>query len=449
MNKLFPILGFFMIGFTLQAQQAPVTMSLEECIDFALANNQTIKNADLSLDISRYKVGEILADGLPQISASADLGYNFKVPTSFIPAEFFGGEPGTFSPVQFSPAYNGSAGIDLNQMIFDGSYFVGLKASRTYTELSRKDKIKSEIDVIESVSKAYYLSLVNHDQLELIDKTYGRLDSLLRDTQGMKDAGFAEQIDVDRIKVQYNNAKVERDNYKRTLELSYALLKFQMGMDINAPLTLKDRIADIEFNVLEENFGSDFDYADRIEFSQLQTNLDLVNLDIKNTQVKYLPKIDLYGRYGASTGAGSFGDLTSFGQNWFGLGVVGLRLNVPIFDGLRKSRMIQQKRLQAQQIEYSKDQLQSNIDVQIQQAKTMLQKSVDNMVAQKENMDLAENVYRVAKIKYEAGVGSNIEVVNADASFKEAQTNYYNSVYGALVAKVDLEKAYGKLKDNK
>ncbi|MEQ8423766.1 MAG: TolC family protein, partial [Cyclobacteriaceae bacterium] len=256
-------------------------------------------------------------------------------------------------------------------------------------------------------------------------------------------------IDVDRIMVQFNNVQVEKENYENTLKLSYALLKFQMGMDVNAPLELKDRLADIEFEVLEPDFGSGFNYTDRIEFSQLQTNLELVNLDIKNTQVRYLPKIDLYGRLGASTGAGSFSDLMAFGDNWFGLGVVGMRLNVPIFDGLRKSRQIQQKRLQAQQIEYSQDQLQKNIDIQIQQATTNLKKNVDNMVAQKNNMDLAENVYNVTKIKYEAGVGSNADVINADASYKEAQTNYHSAVYNALVAKVDLEKAYGRLSTQK
>ncbi|MEQ9413799.1 MAG: TolC family protein, partial [Cyclobacteriaceae bacterium] len=289
----------------------------------------------------------------------------------------------------------------------------------------------------------------NHEQRELIENSYNRLDTLLRDTRAMLDAGFAERIDVDRIVVQFNNIKVEKENFEKTLELSYALLKFQMGMDINAPLELKDRIADIQFEVLEPNFGSEFNYTDRIEFSQLQTNLDLVNLDIKNTQVRYLPKVDLYGRYGASTGAGSFSDLMAFGDNWFGLGVVGMRLNVPIFDGLRKSRQIQQKRLQAQQIEYSQDQLKNNIDIEIQQASTNLTKNIDNMVAQRENMELAENIYNVTKIKYEAGVGSNTDVINADSSYKEAQTNYHNAVYNALVAKVDLEKAYGKLLDKK
>ncbi len=424
-------------------------MSLQECIAYAVEHNQNVKNAQLGVDMARYKVGEVLADGLPQLSATADLAYNFKLPTSFVPAEFVGGEPGTFIPVQFSPAYNGSAGINLDQMIFNGSYFVGLKASRTFTELSRKDRIKSEVDVIESVSKAYYLALVNHEQLKLVQKTYNRLDSLLRETQVMWNAGFAEQIDVDRIKVQFNNAKVEKENFEPTLDLSYALLKFQMGMDVAQPLAIKDRIADITLEVMAEDYGKDFSYEDRIEYGQLKTNLDLVNLDIKNTQVQYLPRIDLYGRYGASSATGSLSDLVDFGDRWFGLGLVGVRLNVPLFDGLRKGRVIQQKRLQAHQIENNQDQLKKNIDVQIQQAHTTLKKSVDNMAAQQENVKLATNVYKAAKIKYAAGVGSNIEVVDADAALTQAQTNYHTALYNALIAKVELEKAYGKLMNNK
>jgi outer membrane protein TolC len=428
--------------------QESLALTLDECIDVALKNNQNIKNAKASYAISKHKVGEFLADGLPQISASADLGYNFKLPTSFIPAEFFGGEAGTFAPVQFSPAYNGSASVQLDQMIFNGSYFIGLKASRTYTDLAKKDHIKSKIDVVDVVSRAYYLVLVNAERMELIEKNYQRLDSLLRDTRIMYENGFAEKIDVDRIKVQYNNIKVELDNFQNSLDLSMALLKFQMGLDINSNLELKDKLEDIQFQVIDENFSSEFDYKDRIEYSILQTNLDLVNLDIKNTQVRYIPTLELYGAYGASTGTQSFTNLVSFGDYWFGFGVIGLRLNVPIFDGFRKSKMIQQKKLQVEQIENTQDQLRKNIDFEILQAKTNLKKNVDNLVAQRENLELADNVYKVTKIKYEEGIGSNIEVIEADATYKEAQINYYDALYNALVAKVGLEKAYGKLTGN-
>lgn len=419
--------------------------SLDECIRYALENNRQIQNAQLSFTEAKHKVGEILADGLPQINATADLGYNFKVPTSFIPAEFFGGEPGTFAPVQFSPAYNGTASIGLNQMIFDGSYFVGLKASRTYTELSRKDKIKTEIDVVADVSKAYYLALVNKDRLELIEKNYGRIDSLYRETLIMFENGFAEKIDVSRVKVQLNNLAVEKNNFDNTLKLSYAVLKFQMGMDVNEPISLKDKIEDIQFEGLAEDFGGDFNYDDRIELSILKTNLDLVNLDIKNTTVRYLPKLDLYGRLGATSGAGSSSDFLSFGDNWFSFGIVGLQLNVPVFDGMRKSRQIQQKRAQAERIENSQDLLRKNIDLEIQTARANLKKSVDNLLAQRENMELAESVYSVTKIKYGEGIGSNLEVVEGDAAYKQAQTNYYSALYEALVSKIELEKAYGKL----
>src|SRR5690606_22556171 len=163
--------------------------------------------------------------------------------------------------------------------------FVGLKASRTYTELSRKEKIKSEIDVVADVSKAYYLALVNKDRLELIERNYARVDSLYRETQIMFENGFAEKIDVSRIKVQLNNLSVEKNNFQNTLELSYAILKFQMGMDVNEAISLKDRIEDVQFEALADDFGNDFNYDDRIEFSLLNTNLDLVKLDIKNTTV--------------------------------------------------------------------------------------------------------------------------------------------------------------------
>lgn len=448
MRTLYTLLLFFM-GTTLMAQTSNVSSySLDDCIKYALEHNQNIKNAQLSFESSKSRIGEILSIGLPQLDASANLGYNLTVPTSFIPAEFFGGEPGTFAPVVFQPAYNGNASVNLNQMVFDGSYFIGLQASKTYTELSRKEKIKAEIDVVADVSKAYYLVLVNNDRLELIRKNYARLDSLYRETQILFDNGFVEKIDVSRVKVQLNNLAVENKNFSNSLDISFALLKFQMGMDVNTPITLKDKIEDIKLDALEENFGSDFNYEDRIEMSILQTNRQLVGYDIKNTQSQYLPKLDLWGNLGASSGAGSSSDFFQFGQNWFGYSAIGLRLNVPIFDGMRKSRIIQQKKIQAEQIENTQDQTIKSIDLEIKTAKSTLKKSFDNLLAQRENMDLAENVYNVSKIKYSEGIGSSIEVIEADASYKQAQTNYYNALFDAIVAKIDLEKSYGKLWKN-
>ena len=459
-QKLTTLLLVFVTQFV--AAQGDNNFSLQECIDYALQNNADLKNRASDREIAERQVKQTIADGLPQINGNVDLSYNFKIQTTpipdFISPSVYGvlfqegviptrdlGDPQIF-PAQFGTKYSGSASINLEQMIFNGSYFVGLQAARTFTELSRKDQIKTEIDVIEAVSKAYYGVIVMKERQELISKNYYRLDSLLRDTKALNENGFAEKIDVNRVQVQFNNIKVEFENFDRTLELAKALLKFQMGMPQSESLTLTTYLEDIQFDLTSPEPDNEFNYKDRIEYSQLETNKELVELDAKNTRVQYLPRIDLYGRLGATSGAQTTSDLFNFQDNWFELGVVGVRMSVPIFDGFRKSNIIQQKKIQIRQIENSFEQLKNGIDIEVTQSSINYDKAVDNMVAQKENMDLAQEVYDVAKIKYQEGVGSSIEVTNADADYKQAQTNYYDALYSALIAKVELDKAHGKLK---
>jgi len=444
-----------------QEEQPEQLFTLQECIDYALEHNQAYLNAGLETEIADQVVKETIADGLPQINGNIDLTYNIKIQTTFIqdfisPAVYGvlineeilpNAEPPEpeFFPVQFGTRYQGAASISVNQMLFDGSFFVGLQASRTYSELSRKEKTRTEIDVIANVSKAYYLAMVNEERRELIIKNYQRLDTLLQETTALYENGFAEKIDVNRIKVQFNNIRVEEQNIAKSVALTKALLKFQMGMSPNAPLELEDNIDDLIFQEVPEEVFEGFDYSRRIEMSQLQTNKELVRLDIKNVNMRYLPNIDLYGAVGATAGTQESGQLFDVGTNWFDYSTVGVRMNIPIFDGLRKSHQIQQKKIQALQLENEEERLRNSIDVEIRESATNYQRSVDNLEAQIENMKLAEEVYNVSKIKYAEGVGSSIEVTNADADFKEAQTNYYNALYEALVAKVDLRKADGVL----
>ncbi|NJN41124.1 MAG: TolC family protein [Flammeovirgaceae bacterium] len=436
-------------------------MSLQECIDYTLANNLQVKNKELEYHSSKAKVGEFLSLGYPQISGNVDFAYNYIIPTTFIqdfvspavygvlftenvipskplpPAEFF--------PVQFGTKYTGRMTLDFTQMVFDGSFFVGLKASQTYTELSRKDLIKSKTDAVTAIKKAYYSVMVNKERLALVEKNLGRLDSLLRDTKSMYENGFVEKIDVNRIQVQFNNIKVALQNAAFGLKVSMDLLKFQMGMSIEEKLDVSDDLNTLKFQVLADDFKEGFEYEDRIEYSVLMTNHDLVGIDIKNTKVQYMPKIDLYGNYGGSYGTSGFNNLFAFGENWFELGTLGVRMSIPIFDGMQKSYMIKQKKFKLEQVENSMELLKNQIDMEKEQASSTFNTSLENLRAQQENMALAEEVYRVTKIKYEQGVGANIEVIDADASYKEAQTNYYSALYDALIATVDMEKAYGKL----
>ncbi len=425
--------------------------TLQQCIDYALANSEMIKNAELTYKSDQALVGEILADGLPQVNASATVANNYKVPTSFIPASIIppadrppGITADDFIPVNFQTQYNASGSVTLSQLLFDGTYFIGLKAARTFTQLAQKDQQKSKIDVVEAVSKAYYTVLVTIENQDLVRNNYNRLDTLLIETTLLYENGFAEKIDVNRVKVEFNNISVQKENMERGLILSYSLLKFQMSMPVDENLILMDNLSEIEF-FLDEDIESDFDYGQRIEYSRLQTSEDLAALDVKNIKSGYLPKLEGFITAGSSAGTQSAGDLTNFSDRWFGFGVYGLNLSMPIFDGLRKSRQIQQKRLKADGLQNEFSRLKKAIDMEIESSRLTLMSSSRNMEVQKENMSLAEEVYEISRLKYQQGVGSNLEVIEADAAFKQAQTNYYSALYNTLISKVDYQKSLGKL----
>ena len=425
------------------AQDQKVAFSLQEAIDYALANNQSGKNARLEMEIADRQVGEILADGLPQVNASGDFGYNYKIQQSLVPANIFDptAPEDEILPIEFGVPYTSNFNVTLDQMIFDGAFFIGLKAAKTFTELSKKDNIKNNIDIAEAVSKAYCGVLVNRERYLLIERNFTRVDSLLIDTKHLYEGGFAEKIDVSRVQVQYNNLKVELDNFQAIVDLSESLLKFQMGLNPKSEIELTDAIVDIDYFDFE--MAKDFSYDKRIEYSQLNIREELNQLDIRNIKSQYVPTLDLYARYGKNTGAIELGDV--FTNEWFGAGVMGLTARWSVFDGLRKKRQIQQRRLKGEQIDNQFEMLRYNIDIEIEQSLANYNREIERMRAQQENMELAREVYDVAKLKYNEGVGSNIEVIDADASYKEAQTNYYNALYDALISKIDLQKAYGVL----
>jgi outer membrane protein TolC len=479
------------------ANSAPLNLTLQQAIDYALQNKSTLQSQRLNEKIAKARVGEIKATGLPQINANAALTDNFKLQKSLVDFGAFAGGPGTLNGATLSPQqlasvnngqtvvlapnyteveslgpqpfafglqYAGNTSASLSQQLFNGSYLLGLKAAKVYEQLSVKQTVQSEVDVVEQVSKAYYSSLVARERLNLLDRNVQRLDTLLYQTQQTFKQGFAEKLDVDRLQVQVNNLRIEAQNAQRLIDLSVALLKFQMGLDQRQGVTLTDAldaaVLDAERDKLK-SAGSEFDYSKRIEYSVLETQRDLAVLDIRNRRAGYLPTLNLTAAYGFLGSANRLGSLLEFrgpnsttlspsgrpilNQNWFGFGNVGLALNIPIFDGFRKKYSIQQGQLALEQINKGFTTLQQGIDLERRQGETTLQNTLDILANQKANLDLATNVARVAKIKFQEGVGSNLEVITAETDLRQAQTNYYSSLYDALVAKVDFDKAAGTL----
>jgi outer membrane protein TolC len=419
-------------------------MSLQECIDFALANNERTKIANFDMALAESEIRETIGTGLPQIEVNAGVNYNYEVQQSLVDVSNFdpGVPAGTTAPIAFGLPYDANAVLSVRQLIFDGSFFVGLQAAKTLKELTSKESLETEIDVVEAVSKAYYTVLINEEQLALLEKNYMRLDSLLRETRALYENGFAERIDVDRVQVNFNNTKVERDRLSRFTDVSKKLLKFQMGMPLEDPIALTDALEEL---TLQPVVSTDIpDYQDRVEFSQLLTNEKLINLDIKNNQSQYLPKLYASLSYGGNTAALDFEQI-SYSGRWFSFGAVGVNLTIPIWDGSIKGKRIQQNKIQLQQLELQKSQLEKSIDLEIEQSEIDLNAALDDLKVQEENMALAQRIYNDTKIKFDEGVGSNLEVVEADADLKEAQTNYYAALYNAVVAQIELKKALGTL----
>src|SRR5690606_17132674 len=387
-----------------RAQQVSV-ISLEESIEYALQNNVTVKNAQLDIVASKATVGETTVQWLYQITSKVDVNKILIVPSLPFPAIFFDPEAqeGEFVPVQFSPEYSGNLGVTVNQRIFNGSYFVGLQAAKTYRQLAELDKIKTELDVIENVKKAYYSVLVSQEREELVQANLSRMDTLLKETSVMFETGFAEKIDVSRVQVQYNNLKTELEKARSATTISLNLLKLQMGMDVSQPLTLAENIEDLDevFDVapLLEEKG-----MRRIELDQLQTNLDLARLDLKNNTSQYLPRIDANLSYSRLGFGGSLKQI--FNSEWFPGSVLGVSLEIPIFDGLAKSYRIQQNRVQIKQFQNQLYDQEQRVVSEEAEARANLQNSLSALRAQLDNRELAMEVFRTTKIKYQEGVGS-------------------------------------------
>lgn len=420
------------------------SFSLKEAVEYALTNHPGVKNAEEDVQSSDYKRKEIRGIGLPQISSSFDVKDYEKLPTQLLPGDFFG-KPGQYIPVQFGVKYNATGTIQASQIVFNSDYIVALQSSKSFMELSEKSLGKTKIETTVLVTKAYYNALVSKERAKLIDANVDRLKKLLDDTKALFNNGFVEQIDIDRITVAYNNLLSEKEKIERVVGLTEMLLKFQMGLSIKTSITLTDVLKLEELSNVDTASVSNFDYKNRIEYSLLLSQRKLNELDIKKNNMRYFPSIVLYGNLSSQAQRNSF-DFFDTDKKWYPIGIIGGTITLPIFDGFQNHYRSQQSKINLIKTQNNLLLLENAIDLEIQTSQTSYLNALNSLQTQKSNMELAQGVYNVAKKKYDQGVGSNLEVMNAETSLKEAQTNYYNAMYEYYVAKVDFEKATGKIK---
>jgi outer membrane protein len=441
-TKFYTLLSIALLGFgSLSAQTTKsYTFTLPQAIEYAFKNQAAVLNAQLDEQIAKNTVKQTTGIGLPQVSGSFSFQDFLKLPTSLLPGDFFG-QPGTQVPVQFGVKYQSALGLEASQLLFDGSYLVGLQAAKTYKELSIRNSKRTKIETAVAVSKAYYSVLVSNEQLGLLDANLVRLHKSLHDIEAYYKNGLVEKVDVDRLHVLTNNLETERENVVRLLALNTNLLKFQMGMPIETNLTLNDSIKELSLTA-DVLVADSLAYKNRVEFTLGQTQKKLNELNLKRYKSEFLPSIVAFGSTSNSYQNNSFSQLYS---NYYPTSLVGLKLSLPLISGGQRIYKIKNARLEVQKSANDLANLQNGINLEINQAKTNFLNGLQSLENQKRNMELSKEVLRVSKVKYEQGVGSSLEVTAAETSLKESQNNYINALYESLINKVNLDRALGRI----
>lgn len=457
---------FFMLlgpALAVVAQDSTHAMSVKDAVEFAEKNSFQIRNALIGIDLQRQTNKEITAAAYPQLNGSVGANYYPNVAVqrfpNFIAAAAYGvlvqegvktggGDPIVapadfgFVEAQFGTKYTASAGVDLSQLLFDGQVFVGLQARKTAMQFATKTADVTKEQIKANVYKIYYQLLAGRQQIGTIDANISRFEKLLNDTKEIFKNGFAEKLDVSKAEVSLTNLKTEKLRIENSLQTAYLGLKMLIGMPAQHELVLTDTLTENIFS--QDMLETKFDYSERVEHQQLELNRKLNEFNIRRYKLSYLPTVSLSSSYYQIAQRNQFNFFKS-GEAWFPSSTIGVRINVPIFDGFAKAARVRTARLQLEQTNNNLKNLELSIDKEISEARINLRSAVATMDYQKKNMQLAEDVYNQTKLKYEQGLGSNLEITNAQTELTTAQNNYYAALYDAIVARVDFLRATGKL----
>lgn len=418
------------------------SLSIQEAVAYAKQHSYQVKKVLEDVRIQQQVNREVTASALPQVNGSFNFINNIKLPVSLVPGEFFGGAPGTFIPVQFGVKYSATTGAELNQILFDGQVFVGLQARNAAMEFARKNAEITEEAIAVNVHKVYYQLLIGEQQLDLYHDNIERFEKLYHDTREIYKNGFAEQLDVDKVNVTLTNLRTDSLKLKTQLNNGYLGLKMLLGMPLTDSLVLTDQLND---ELIKENLlDSAYSFNDRREFQLLQIGKELNDYNVKRYKLMALPTVSAFGNYFTNAQRNEF-DFFKSGGRWFQQSTLGLRINIPIFDGNRRRALLEQARSAVRKTEYDMELLKLSIENDVASARNRFRDAVLAVDAQQKNIELAERVFDQTKKKYEQGLGSNTEINTAQTELRSAQTNLYAALYDAALAKVDYLKAIGKL----
>lgn len=421
------------------------SFSLEEAKAYALKNNQQIKQAAIDVEISKAKVRETTAIGLPQLNAEASINHFIDIPTQVADASTFNPSvpAGTLVPLQFGLPNSATAGITASQLIFDGSYFVGLRASKAYVNFSNLGLEKNEIEVKNNVAQTYFSVVALAETIKSLEENKQSIENSYIETVAMLDEGFLEKQDADQVNLALSNVSYQLDYAERQLQVLKNVLKFQLGLDQSAEIALTNTFDELLSSYESESGLVDqtFNPQNHIDFRTVQQGLGLSELSLEAQKTKYLPSLGAFFTHSQNGFSIDLGDLAS--NNYYPTTIVGLKLNMPIWSSGMRYYQTKQAKLELEKTMSQKMQVEQSLNMQVAQSKKAYESALQNMQVARENMTLAKSIKATTAAKYKEGLASSLNYAQSQQQYLQTLAAYINTANELFSAKLALEQALG------
>ncbi len=432
---IYTFLGISLLG------TAQNSYNLAEAIEFATENAYAIKNAKLDIDKAQKKKWETTTMGLPQINGSVNYQNFLKQPIALLPAQIFGGPAGEFAEVTFGTKQNIDANATLSQLLFDGSYIVGLQSAKVYLKISELAKEKTKIGIKETVINAYGNVLLAKESIQILESNLKLMNKNIKDTQKIFENGFAEEQDVEQLQITKSSIESQLSNAKRMLIVAKNMLKLAMGIPMNETIILKDNLDTLALqNTNLEIINQDFDINNHIDYKMEKNAILAKELLLKLEKSKYLPSLSTFINIGTTANSDEF-TFTNTKQRWFASSIFGVSLNVPIFSSFKRKSKVAQAKITLEQEKTNLTEIEQKLQLQVENAKNSYQFALDNFKIAKDRMALAERIENKEKIKFFEGVGSSFTLTQAQSQLFTTQQNYLEAIVNIINAKAKLETA--------
>lgn len=439
------ILAFLGLVLSAQVIAQPLAVSLEEAIQIAVDSSYVTRDAEFNLEKKEREVQEVIAIGLPQVNASAQFQNFLDIPVSLVPAEFFGGEAGELSEVQFGVNYNLTGSITASQLIFDGTYFIGLQAAKTVVEFSRVLQSKAEQEIKVATAEAYYTTLLAQANFDILTNNVANLDKTLEETRALYENGLTEEQDVDQLELNRNKLIISRDNTQRILNISKQALLYIMGLSIDTQITLTDDIESlVALSNSPEYLQTEPDFYTHPDYLLARTNVELADLQIRGDKAMFYPSLSGFFTH-QQVGQSNDFEFFESGAPYFPTTVWGATLNVPIFSGFQRKRQLQQSEIAFDQSQMQLRQAEDGLKLDIIRTRSNYEGALKNWENQKRSFELAQRINKKTTIKYSEGVADSFELNISENQLLQEQTRYIQTALELLNAKKALDKALNTL----